>query len=245
VSESVVRYQNNEMAKADVAFEVLSRYFARQIVDILDATDPGDREMRESEMRGLEQFFGMTIADKAQSPDVAAAAEKPGMLGTVKNKLGMSDEKKEPPKPSIGGFPQAAVAVKPVQPGGKDDAPAASPTTAAPRDWSKMIARVRTDVERICNFLEALAKHPRGLQKYHEEAVRTVHDSWIDREGEQSLRRWVRSECSRIWPHKFAAIDAEKGRARADVEALEELFTDGAAAQEAPARKGQAEVVRA
>jgi hypothetical protein len=87
-----------------------------------------------------------------------------------------------------------------------------------------MLARVRTDVERICDFLEALAKHPRGLQKYHEEAVRTVHDSWIDREGEQSLRRWVRSECSRIWPHKFAAIDAEKDRARKDIEALEELF---------------------
>jgi hypothetical protein len=87
-----------------------------------------------------------------------------------------------------------------------------------------MIVRVKADVERICDFLEALAKHPRGLQKYHEEAVRTVHDSWIDREGEQSLRRWVRSECSRIWPHKFAAIESEKERARADIEALEELF---------------------
>ena len=54
--------------------------------------------------------------------------------------------------------------------------------------------------------------------------MRTVHDSWIDREGEQSLRRWVRSECSRIWPHKFAALDAEKERARNDIEALEELF---------------------
>jgi hypothetical protein len=94
----------------------------------------------------------------------------------------------------------------------------------AQRDWSKMLARVRTDVERICNFLEALAKHPRGLQKYHEEAIRTVHDSWIDREGEQSLRRWVRSECTRVWPHKFAAIEAEKDRARADIQALEELF---------------------
>jgi hypothetical protein len=87
-----------------------------------------------------------------------------------------------------------------------------------------MLARVRTDVDRICSFLEALAKHPRGLQKYHEETVRTVLDSWIDREGEQSLRRWVRSECARIWPHKFAAIEAEKERARADIEALEELF---------------------
>ena len=37
------------------------------------------------------------------------------------------------------------------------------------------------------NFLEALAKHPRGLQKYHEEAIRTVHDSWIDREGDAVL----------------------------------------------------------
>jgi hypothetical protein len=98
--------------------------------------------------------------------------------------------------------------------------PASAPTS----DWTKMISRVKEDVERICNFLEALAKHPRGLQKYHEEAVRTVHDSWIDREGEQSLRRWVRSECSRIWPHKFSAIDAEKDRARADIESLEELF---------------------
>ena len=67
----------------------------------------------------------------------------------------------------------------------------------------------------------------------HEEAVRTVHDSWIDREGEQSLRRWVRSECARIWPHKFAAIEAEKDRARADIAALEELF--GAREAEAPA----------
>src|SRR6185295_3329154 len=78
VSESVVRYQNNEMAKADVAFEVLSRYFARQIVDILDATDPGDREIREKEMRGLEQFFGMGIADKAQVTTVASGTS-PGM----------------------------------------------------------------------------------------------------------------------------------------------------------------------
>src|SRR6185437_14592364 len=82
VSESVVRYQNNEMAKADVAFEVLSRYFARQIVDILDATDPGDREIREREMQGLEQFFGMGIASTAQSPGGAApAATAAGMLG--------------------------------------------------------------------------------------------------------------------------------------------------------------------
>jgi hypothetical protein len=104
-----------------------------------------------------------------------------------------------------------------------------------------MLLRVKVDVERICDFLEALAKHPRGLQKYHEEAVRTVHDSWIDREGEQSLRRWVRSECAHIWPHKFAAIEAEKERARADIEALEELFgtraghEGGAEAPKAPA----------
>ncbi len=101
-----------------------------------------------------------------------------------------------------------------------------------------MIARVKADVGRICDFLEALAKHPRGLQKYHEEAVRTVHDSWIDREGEQSLRRWVRSECSRIWPHKFAAIEAEKDRARADIEALEELFGAREAAAAKPAQPG-------
>jgi hypothetical protein len=110
-----------------------------------------------------------------------------------------------------------------------------------------MLARVRTDVDRICSFLEALAKHPRGLQKYHEETVRTVLDSWIDREGEQSLRRWVRSECARIWPHKFAAIEAEKERALADIEALEELFgsrsaeparAPGAAAGASEAAKG-------
>lgn len=233
VSESVVRYQNNEMAKADVAFEVLSRYFARQIVDILDATDPGDRELREREMRGLEQFFGMGIADKAQGAAGGSAAQ-PGMIGSVKAKLGFgSEEKADAPKEAgLGGFPTAGAAVPvakaasaPQAAPAKAAAPAAEAKATGPaRDWSKMIARVKTDVERICDFLEALAKHPRGLQKYHEEAVRTVHDSWIDREGEQSLRRWVRSECSRIWPHKFAAIDAEKDRARADIEALEELF---------------------
>ncbi len=113
----------------------------------------------------------------------------------------------------------------------KADGPASGPV----RDWTRMIERVKKDVERICDFLEALAKHPRGLQKYHEEAVRTVHDSWIDREGEQSLRRWVRSECARIWPHKFAAIEAEKERARADIEALEELFGTRAVVADRPA----------
>ena len=240
VSESVVRYQNNEMAKADVAFEVLSRYFARQIVDILDATDPGDREIREREMRGLEQFFGMGIADKAQgAPTAAPTGSAGGMLGTVKAKLGFGETAQDggvAAQAPIGGFPTAGgatpmAAAKPTV----TAAPAAgaskvtttrvtSPEPASTRDWTKMITRVKADVERICNFLEALAKHPRGLQKYHEEAVRTVHDSWIDREGEQSLRRWVRSECSRIWPHKFSAIDAEKDRARADIESLEELF---------------------
>jgi hypothetical protein len=235
VSESVVRYQNNEMAKADVAFEVLSRYFARQIVDILDATDPGDREIREKEMRGLEQFFGMGIADKAQvsAAPGGVAASAPGMLGQVKAKLGLGPEESAPAQP-LGGFPTTGAAVPmpaPRMPGqtakaaGASTAKAeASPPSGPTRDWSKMIVRVKADVERICDFLEALAKHPRGLQKYHEEAVRTVHDSWIDREGEQSLRRWVRSECARIWPHKFAAIEAEKERARADIEALEELF---------------------
>ena len=263
VSESVVRYQNNEMAKADVAFEVLSRYFARQIVDILDATDPGDREIREREMRGLEQFFGMGIADKAQGPQgpSAPAASAGGMLGTVKAKLGFGETASGEGAASaapIGGFPTAGgatpmAAAKPVAAPAagaqkvtttRVTSPEATPTST--RDWTKMIARVKEDVERICNFLEALAKHPRGLQKYHEEAVRTVHDSWIDREGEQSLRRWVRSECSRIWPHKFSAIDAEKDRARADIESLEELFggekkaapaaVNGA--KEAPARAG-------
>ncbi|MBK9265298.1 MAG: dynamin family protein [Polyangiaceae bacterium] len=233
VSESVVRYQNNEMAKADVAFEVLSRYFARQIVDILDATDPGDREMREREMRGLEQFFGMGIADKAQA---SATSGVTNVVGTVKAKLGFGAEENAQPgqeKPAIGGFPTAGAAM-PVAKPSPTAAPAAGSAPTKPtqpaatgRDWSKMLTRVRTDVDRICDFLEALAKHPRGLQKYHEEAVRTVHDSWLDREGEQSLRRWVRSECSRIWPHKFAAIEAEKERARADIAALEELFGGG------------------
>ena len=252
VSESVVRYQNNEMAKADVAFEVLSRYFARQIVDILDATDPGDREIREREMQGLEQFFGMGIAVAAQSPGGVAPAATPGMLGTVKARLGFgSDEKAETAQPAIGAFPTTGAAVPMAAPRMPNQAPAPAPNAAAVkpasptgaptsaggpvRDWTKMLARVKIDVERICDFLEALAKHPRGLQKYHEEAVRTVHDSWIDREGEQSLRRWVRSDCARIWPHKFAAIEAEKDRARADVEALEELFDTHASATAAPA----------
>ena len=224
VSESVVRYQNHEMAKADVAFEVLSRYFARQIIDILDATDPGDRELREREMRGLEQFFGMGIADKAQSP---------GVVERVKSKImgDGGDEKHEKAGgfPSVqGAFPQvgAPVAIKPAE-REPDARPQMAAQAGTARDWSKMIARVKADVERICNFLEALAKHPRGLQKYHEEAVRTVHDSWIDREGEQSLRRWVRSECARLWPHRFAALEGEKERARADILALEELFGKG------------------
>ncbi|NUP11713.1 MAG: hypothetical protein HOW73_37175 [Polyangiaceae bacterium] len=241
VSESVVRYQNNEMAKADVAFEVLSRYFARQIVDILDATDPGDRDMREREMSGLEQFFGMAReVPPGTAQPAAAEGEAPkepeknagGMLGAMRSKLGLANEEK-----GIGGFPsaQAQKVQQPAQgapaqagqaPNQPQQQPPQQPTgpSAPPRDWSRMLLRVRQDVERICNFLEALAKHPRGLQKYHEEAVRTVHDSWIDREGEQSLRRWVRSECTLVWPHRFAALEAEKARARADIEALEELF---------------------
>ncbi len=179
------------------------------------------------------------------------------MLGTVKAKLGFGETAQDGGGVAapIGGFPTAGgatpmSAAKPVP----TPAPAAgaqkvtttrvtSPEPASTRDWTKMITRVKEDVERICNFLEALAKHPRGLQKYHEEAVRTVHDSWIDREGEQSLRRWVRSECSRIWPHKFSAIDAEKERARADIESLEELFggdrkAPTPATKEASARAG-------
>lgn len=232
VSESVVRYQNMEMAKAEVAFEVLSRYFARQIIDIIDATDAGDREIREKEMRGLEQFFGMGIADRA-------AERGTGVLNQVRAKVGMATEETEQEQPKAamgGGFPSAGAAYFPSTPArikkknadGEEvkeaDDDKAYEYPAPKRDWSKMLARVRADVDRICNFLEALAKHPRGLQKYHEEAVRTVHDSWIDREGTQSLRRWVRSECSAIWPHKFAAIEAEKDRARADIDALEELF---------------------
>jgi hypothetical protein len=260
VSESVVRYQNNEMAKADVAFEVLSRYFARQIVDILDATDPGDREIREREMQGLEQFFGMGIAASAQSPASpggVAPAATPGMLNTVKAKLGLGgEEKPEGAQPAISAFPTTGAAVpmapprmpnqaasKPASPtGAPASGPAAGPAPSGPvRDWTKMLARVKIDVERICDFLEALAKHPRGLQKYHEEAVRTVHDSWIDREGEQSLRRWVRSDCARIWPHKFAAIEAEKDRAHADVEALEELFGARVVTPTAAAKPAQAQ----
>ncbi|MFO0649879.1 MAG: dynamin family protein [Polyangiales bacterium] len=244
VSEAVLRYQNREIAKADVAFEVLSRYFARQIIDILDATDPTDREIREREMRGLEQFFGMDIADKATRNDPLASIPQAGYA--------------PPTQAAPAGFPQTTPAQFPTQPvemkptsrvaevidrfrnRGNDGAPQPGAQPAAPqapvrvgyplpgqpipRDWSKMLGRVRADVERICNFLEALAKHPRGLQKYHEEAVRTVHDSWLDREGEQSLRRWARSECVRIWPNHFAADEAEARRAREDIRALEELF---------------------
>ena len=243
VSESVVRYQNNEMAKADVAFEVLSRYFARQIVDILDATDPGDREIREREMRGLEQFFGMGIADKAQvTPDKSAekGGNDKGMIGSMKAKLGMGTEEKPAAAANLGGFPSAPVTVTPAARATPEPVKRPEPAGVA-RDWTRMLTRVRADVERICDFLEALAKHPRGLQKYHEEAVRTVHDSWIDREGEQSLRRWVRSECSRIWPHKFAAIDTEKERALADIDALEELFgaSRAAASETASAAPGE------
>lgn len=238
VSESVVRYQNMEMAKADVAFEVLSRYFARQIIDILDATDAGDREIREKEMQGLEQFFGMSIAERG-------VQKTSGILDQVRARVAMGSGASEaaagqPKQPEPTGFPTMGAAYFPstaTQPKRKEQTDRDAKADAGPaddyetlqskRDWSKMLTRVRTDVDRICNFLEALAKHPRGLQKYHEEAVRTVHDSWIDREGVQSLRRWVRSECTRIWPHKFAAIEAEKERARQDIEALEELFSIG------------------
>jgi Dynamin family len=243
VSESVVRYQNMEMAKAEVAFEVLSRYFARQIIDILDATDAGDREIREKEMRGLEQFFGMGIADRA-------AQRGTGVLSQVRSRVGLGKDEDEEvqPQPAGNGFPSAGPAYFPSSPARVRKKAADEPEEkkaqdddkaydfpAPKRDWSKMLGRVHTDVDRICNFLEALAKHPRGLQKYHEEAVRTVHDSWIDREGVQSLRRWVRSECALIWPHKFAAIEAEKDRARADIDALEELFGNDYVDEEAAA----------
>jgi hypothetical protein len=237
VSESVVRFQNQEMAKADVAFEVLSRYFARQIIEILDATDPGDREIREREMRGLEQFFGMGIVDKAQGTgsSVLDMARQRVSLGGIGAGEGQQTVMGQPAPVALGSFPQVGSQAFPTAPAmvtpqqgsqqGLGQPPPPPPVASGPpRDWTKMLSRVRTDIERICSFLEALAKHPRGLQKYHEEAVRTVHDSWIDREGEQSLRRWVRSECARVWPHKFAAIEAEKERARADIAALEELF---------------------
>jgi GTPase SAR1 family protein len=243
VSESVLRYQNRELAKADVAFEVLSRYFARQIIDILDATDTADREMREKVMRGLEQFFGMDIADKATRSDPLAGIPSAGYVPPPSSTGASAGGGFPAPPPTA--FPSAPAEMKPTSRvaevidrfRGKGNEPApVQPTTPQragyplpgqpiPRDWSKMIGRVRTDVERIANFLEALARHPRGLQKYHEEAVRTVHDSWLDREGEQSLRRWARSECSRIWPNHFAAVDAEARRAREDIRALEELFS--------------------
>jgi hypothetical protein len=167
-------------------------------------------------------------------------------LDQVKAKVGLGAKEEAAQVPQGTAFPSGGAASFPVAPAPVLKKPEAVKPDEAPakdkekdeypsgqRDWNKMITRVKADVERICNFLEALAKHPRGLQKYHEEAVRTVHDSWIDREGEQSLRRWVRSECARIWPHKFAAIEAEKDRARADIAALEELF--GAREAEAPA----------
>ncbi|MEZ4393019.1 MAG: dynamin family protein [Polyangiales bacterium] len=236
VSESVLRHQRQELAKADVAFEVLSRYFARQIIDILDATDPADREVREREMRGLEQFFGMDIADKATRADPLASVS----AGPYAPPGGFAAQG------SSGQFPTQPAEMKPQSwvadridklRTRADAAPAPpAPNTAAPkaeaipRDWSRMLQRVRADVERICNFLESLAKHPRGLQKYHEEAVRTVHGSWLDDEGQQSLRRWARSECSRIWPDRFAALDAESRRAQDDIKALEELFTTAAPA---------------
>ena len=251
VSESVVRYQNMEMAKADVAFEVLSRYFARQIIDILDATDPGDRDIREKEMQGLEQFFGMTITDRAAQKGAGIMSQvrakldptgshdpatmQTGMQSSMQSGDRQNDNASAAGFPSRGAayFPSSPAAAVRKQPEGQEPGAAndAYDNGHASRDWSRMLGRVRADVDRICNFLEALAKHPRGLQKYHEEAVRTVHDSWIDREGVQSLRRWVRSECTRIWPHKFAAIQAEQQRAMQDIEALEELFASEKPAQ--------------
>jgi len=230
VSESVLRHQNRELARADVAFEVLSRYFARQIIDILHATDPADREVREREMRGLEQFFGMDIADKATRGDPlanVAPAPSGAFAGVAPAGFGATAGAQYPTQPAV---------LKPVESlteainrmRGREPAvtaPAPEPAPNIPRDWSKMLGRVRTDIERICNFLEALARHPRGLQKYHEEAVHTVYDSWLDREGEHSLRRWARSECVLVWPTQFAAIETEARRAREDIRALEELFS--------------------
>jgi len=253
VSESVLRYQNRELAKADVAFEVLSRYFARQIIDILDATDPADRELREREMRGLEQFFGMEIADKAHRGDPLAAAHaaahptsagpSPGRTAGDGFPTASAQFPTQPaemrPQSRVGELidrfrrPESPVATTPaagVAPAAPVD-PYPYPPERVARDWSRMLGRVRADVDRITSFMESLARHPRGLQKYHEEAVRTVLDSWLDREGEQSLRRWARSECARIWPDRFAAIESESRRAREDIRVLEELFsTDTATA---------------
>jgi hypothetical protein len=232
VSESVLRYQNRELARADVAFEVLARYFARQIIDILDATDESDREMRERELSGLEQFFGLQIADKVTGvtagmgsfsgpPPAGASSAAYGAAGggfpTAPAVFGSAS------KPAPAGYGASGAAnTNANKPSAKDDPPPIP--SVGQRDWTKMLNRIKSDVDRICNFLEALAKHPRGLQKYHEEAIRTVNDSWLDSEGEQSLRRWARSECTRIWPVRFSALDQEERRAREDIRALEELF---------------------
>ena len=183
--------------------------------------------MREKEMQGLEQFFGMGIADRA-------VQRSTGVVDQVKAKVGFGSKKEPSQGDDTSGFPAVGSTFFPSQPTKarpKDNEPQEQEPEQNPyegagrsRHWTNMLGRLRADVDRICNFLEALAKHPRGLQKYHEEAVRTVHDAWIDREGVQSLRRWVRSECTRIWPHKFAAIETEKQRAQDDIRALEELF---------------------
>lgn len=240
VSESVLRYQNRELARADVAFEVLARYFARQIIDILDATDQGDREIRERELQGLEQFFGLSIADKVTGVTAGAGTSfvsPPIGAGSVPAVSSGSFVTTTAPAGFLTGPVMFTNKVQPsaVQPQAKPQGAGNDPPpipSVGQRDWSKMLHRVRADVDRICNFLDALAKHPRGLQKYHEEAVRTVHDSWLDSEGEQSLRRWARSECGRIWPARFSALEQEERRAREDIRALEELFNPPAEPQD-------------
>ncbi|MCL2823277.1 MAG: dynamin family protein [Polyangiaceae bacterium] len=237
VSERAVQSQKEEMEKADVAFEVLSRYFARQIIGILDASDSGDREIREKELQGLEQFFGVGIADRA-------APRAMGVVGQVRAKFGGSgDDSQAQPVggsgfPSGGGgpfFPAAPAPARRKDEGfdNRDGSKGESKPVEYPeqkRDWSQMLARLRNDVDRICNFLDALANNQRGLQKYHEEVVTTVKDAWIEPAGVQSLSRWVRSECAQVWPHKFAVIETEKDRARSDIRALEELFGVGESA---------------
>jgi hypothetical protein len=236
VSESVLRYQNRELARADVAFEVLARYFARQIIDILDATDESDREIRERELSGLEQFFGLQIADKVTATGgaipnfttapigAAAPGAGPGFPTSAPAGFptGPAMFTNKPPAATPAGYPAGYPGAAQPRPGAPADPPPIP--SVGQRDWTRMIQRIKSDVDRICNFLDALAKHPRGLQKYHEEAIRTVHDSWLDSEGEQSLRRWARSECARIWPARFSALDQEERRAREDIRALEELF---------------------
>jgi hypothetical protein len=223
VSESVLRYQNREMAKADVAFEVLSRYFARQIIDILDATDPGDRELREREMRGPGAVLrhghrrqGARRGDPLGAGTGRARPRPPAAPDGLPPSLAQAQFPTQPAEmkpPGLGAFPTSSTGA---QPGEGEPAARSGPRPrrrarrqptrpAAPGRPARLVEDARPRARRRRAHLQLPGgprAHPRGLQKYHEEAVRTVHDSWLDREGEQSLRRWARSECARIWPHR-------------------------------------------